>query len=77
MADAEKKDYVLIERIGTGPSIGGYDAFLCEWKDVSAFLIPALEQAEANEPYTVRFTYLPMTATEYEAYCEDNGVECV
>lgn len=70
-----KKFYVLIERIGDGPNINGYDMWLCPWSDLNAFLTPPLEEIEEGVPFTVRLTILNMTDEEHVKYCVDHDIE--
>lgn len=70
-----KKYYVLIERIGAGPNINGYDTWICPWKDLDAFLTPPLEETEEGVPFTVRLTVLSFTDEEYVRYCAEHEIE--
>lgn len=70
-----KKHYVLIERVGDGPNINGYDIWLCPWADLNDFLTPPLEEIEEGVPFTVSLTILSMTDEEYAKYCADHDIE--
>lgn len=70
-----KRYYVLMERLGKGPSINGYDIWLTTWEQFANELIAPLEELEAGVPWDCRFTVLEMTDEEYEAYCEEHEIE--
>ena len=71
-----KKPYMLLEIIGDGPDLRGYDSWLCPYSDWAAVLGETFDSMDdPAQIVNVRFTFFEFSDAELADYCEENGIE--
>jgi len=70
-----KKHYVIIEPAAGSPRLRGCDSFITPWESFPSLMEDYGELMTPGEPVTLTITVREFTQEEYDAYCEENGVE--